>query len=348
MTETPRPAAGNVAPQAMQLPAESPFELEHVPCDFCGASETDLLVESRDHLHGQPGTFRVVACRQCGLARTDPRPTLATLPAAYPDDYIAYRLPESARRPPEGLLRWALVNYRGYPLGQPAPAALRTLAWPLARSVLRHRDAVGYFPWTGQGRLLDFGCGGGKYVARMAAAGWQAEGLDLSATAVAEAARSGLVIHQGTLPGADLPRESYDMVTMWHAIEHVPSPMATLRAIREVLRPGGRLAVVCPGLDSLPSRWFGDAWYGLDVPRHLTHFTRATLGRHVAEAGFRVERFLPIRRPALIRESLKRRAAMTGRPWHRLMARWRFVPRLLSYVATAAGRSDEIVCLARK
>jgi len=323
-----------------------PWTLEEVPCDFCGATDADTVLESREWLHGLPGTFTVVRCRTCGLVRTNPRPTLESLGRAYPEDYQAYRLPERAKRPPKGLRRWALVNLRGYPLGEKAAVPLRWLLWPFAAAVLKHRDAVGYFTYQGDGRLLDFGCGGGKYLAQMAAAGWHAEGLDLSPDAVREAARSGLTIHLGTLPGADLPRGAYDLVTLWHAIEHVPSPMATLNAIRELIRPGGTLAVICPRFDSIPAQWYGAAWYGLDVPRHLTHFTRATLGRHVEAAGFTVERFASIRRPALVRQSILRRAEVTGRPWHRFQARSRLIPRLLSHAIYAAGRTDEIVCLA--
>lgn len=329
-------------------PPEAPWRLEEVPCDFCLSAEADRVLSSKEWLHGLPGEFQVVVCRKCGLARTSPRPTLDTLAAAYPGSYQAYRLPERAKRPPRGLRRWALVNYRDYPLGRKAPAALRAVMRPMAAMALSHREAVGYFPYVGQGRLLDFGCGGGKYVAQMAAAGWKAEGLDLSPDAVREAAATGLTVHQGTLPGADLPKAAYDLVTLWHAIEHVPSPKATLAAVREILRPGGRLAVICPRFDSLPAKWYGDLWYGLDLPRHLTHFTRDTLVRHVTAAGFVVERTASIRRPALVRQSLIRRAEVTRCAWHRLLARSRLVPRLLSHLVYLAHSTDEVLLVARR
>jgi cyclopropane fatty-acyl-phospholipid synthase-like methyltransferase len=94
--------------------------------------------------------------------------------------------------------------------------------------VLRRRKAAVYLPYAGEGRLLDFGCGSGENVARMAAAGWKAEGIDLSAEAVAAGRAAGLPLRVGTLPGMDLPRESFDTVTAWGSLEHVPSPLATL------------------------------------------------------------------------------------------------------------------------
>jgi 2-polyprenyl-3-methyl-5-hydroxy-6-metoxy-1,4-benzoquinol methylase len=203
-------------------------------------------------------------------------------------------------------------------------------------------------PYEGQGRLLDFGCGGGRYVAQMAAAGWKAEGIDMATAAIEAGRRSGLTIHQGTLPGAALPRDQYDLVTMWHVLEHVPSPLATLRAARQVIRPGGRLAVVCPLTDSLTARLFGGAWYGMDVPRHLTHFSRATLRRHLEAAGFAVEQATAIRRPTFIHRSLAQWAADTGRPLCARLAGVHLVSRVVSHVAVLLGQTSEVLFIARR
>ena len=323
------------------------WQFEEVPCDYCGSSDTDLLLTGRDWLHGLPGEFHVVACRKCGLARTNPRPTLESLATAYPGNYEPFRSPRLDALTPTGLLRWALVNYRGYPLGRPWPMLVRMLAAPLGALLLRHRGRVGYFPWGGEGRLLDFGCGSGQYVAAMAAAGWQAEGLDLSPEAVRIGRQAGLTVHRGTLPGADLPVQSYDVITLWHSIEHVPSPRATLEAARPLLRPGGRLVIACPRLDGPSAGRYGTYWYGLDVPRHLTHFTREHLGRHLVSCAYKVMRFLAVRRPAMIRESLLRRAQATGQRGHRLLAESRFWPRLLSHRDVLLGNTDEMICIAR-
>jgi 2-polyprenyl-3-methyl-5-hydroxy-6-metoxy-1,4-benzoquinol methylase len=323
------------------------WQFEGVPCDYCGSTDADLLLTGRDWLHGLPGEFRVVACRRCGLARTSPRPTLESLPTAYPEDYVAFGAPCIGVLAPRGLLRWALVNYRGYPLGRPWPALLRMLAAPLGGLFFRHRQRIGYFHWAGEGRLLDFGCGTGKYLAAMAAAGWKAEGLDLSPDAVRICREAGLTAHQGTLPGAHLPPQSYDVITLWHALEHVPSPRATLEAVRPLLRPGGRLIIDCPRFDSRSARRYGTYWYALDVPRHLTHFTREHLARHLASCGYTVKRFLSVRRPTFIRQSLLRRAEATGRRTHRFQAEWRFWPRLLSHRDVLLGNTDEMICIAQ-
>ena len=73
---------------------------------------------------------------------------------------------------------------------------------------------------------------------------------------------------------------------MWQSLEHVHQPLDVLCAAHRLLTDGGRLLVAVPNFESLASRWFGANWYGLDVPRHLTHFTPDTLRAMLARAGF--------------------------------------------------------------
>ena len=324
------------------------WQLEDVPCDYCGGRDAEVLVTGRDRAHGLPGEFNVVRCRECGLGRTNPRPTVACLAEAYPEAYPEHQADLGEARTPRGILRWALVNRLDYPLGRRASRLLRGLLRPLTTAVLARRRAVGYLPFTGQGRLLDFGCGVGRYVARMAAAGWQAEGLDISPEAVRLGRQAGLTLHRGTLPGHALGDESFDAVTMWQALEHVPSPKATLEAVARLLRPGGRLAVVCPRLDSLDAAWFGACWFALELPRHLWHFTEATLRRHLEAAGFEVERVRSVRRPAILRRSFAQLADETGRGLHRRLARSRLVTGAMSWLTFAARRTGQMMVVARR
>jgi SAM-dependent methyltransferase len=102
-----------------------------------------------------------------------------------------------------------------------------------------------------------------------------------------EAVRAlGIPAVQGSLPHPDLAGSSFDLVTMMHSLEHVHDPLQVLRAARELLVPGGRLVVAVPNIESLPFRWFGSSWFGLDLPRHLTHFTPRTLPLMLRWAGF--------------------------------------------------------------
>jgi len=330
-------------------PSETRLRLRSVPCDYCGSEATEPYLTGRDRVCGLEGEFHVVRCRECGLLRTNPQPVPEDLPKAYLPSYDVHAASVTIPDRPTGLLRWALVNYRDYPLGSKAPGVVRLLmsAWAALR--LRGRKVIDYVPYRGDGRLLDFGCGTGQYVARMTAAGWHAEGIDLVPQAVATGREAGLTIHEGTLPGAPLPTAHYDVITMWHVLEHVPGPMATLKAARDLLRRDGRLVVVCPMMDSLAASWFGASWFGMrELPRHLTHFSQKTLRRHLEAAGFEVVRTLPIRRPTFMRRSLLHRAEDTGKARYRWLAMSRMLSRVLSHLARLLGRTDEVLFEARR
>jgi SAM-dependent methyltransferase len=165
----------------------------------------------------------------------------------------------------------------------------RGVACIFAKALLTARgsDRLGAgLPVRGNGKLLDFGCGYGKLLRRMSAAGWDVTGLDFSDQAVNAVRAAGITAHQGTLPHPQLASHSFDAVTMEHALEHVPDPLPVLRAAREVLRPGGALLVHVPNFSSWEVQQFrGDA-IQIDLPRHLLHFEPASLGKMLEAAGF--------------------------------------------------------------
>jgi 2-polyprenyl-3-methyl-5-hydroxy-6-metoxy-1,4-benzoquinol methylase len=134
--------------------------------------------------------------------------------------------------------------------------------------------------------------------------GWRVVGLDNSRPTV-ERVRSelGVPCHLGTLPHADLPPESFDVITMWHALEHVHEPLLALQAAHRLLSPRGRIVIAVPNIDSAPARLFGPAWFGLELPRHLTHFTPPTLRAMLERAAFAVQQIRLIRHSDWLRSS---------------------------------------------
>jgi SAM-dependent methyltransferase len=157
---------------------------------------------------------------------------------------------------------------------------------------LAERASRGLPGGTARGaRVLDIGCGDGRFLAAMAARGAACvEGLETDPVAARLARRrTGATIHERGIEQADLPEAGFDLVSLLHVLEHVPDPRATLIAARRVLRPGGGvLFVALPNAGSLEAALFGSAWYHLDLPRHLWGFTPHTLVRLVEECGFAV------------------------------------------------------------
>jgi 2-polyprenyl-3-methyl-5-hydroxy-6-metoxy-1,4-benzoquinol methylase len=141
-----------------------------------------------------------------------------------------------------------------------------------------------------KGKLLDIGCGNGRFLAMMREAGWEVTGIepDPAAAAIARK-RYGIAVIEGPLKEAALPPASYDAITLNHVIEHVPDPVALLVECRRLLKVGGTMVVTTPNIESLGHRLLSDAWVHLDPPRHLFLFSLNTLGSCCEKAGFCIE-----------------------------------------------------------
>jgi 2-polyprenyl-3-methyl-5-hydroxy-6-metoxy-1,4-benzoquinol methylase len=196
--------------------------------------------------------------------------------------------------------------------------------------------------------LLDFGCGGGSFLKRMADQGWDVVGLDAAVGAVrAVQEELGLKALVGTLPHPDLRPGSFEVITMWHSIEHVHDPVGILREAYQLLVPGGKLIVACPNIDSWAFQRYGATWFGLDLPRHLTHFTPSTLHLALQLAGLRVESLRTLRHSDWLRSSAKLAAHAQTSGWDRLL-RWKPAAKLTAWVVYMLGRSDCLLAVAER
>jgi SAM-dependent methyltransferase len=117
------------------------------------------------------------------------------------------------------------------------------------------------------------------------ALGWQVAGVEVDEAAAAKARRFGGRVHAGDLLEAPFAPAEFDLITALHVLEHVPDPVAAVRRMLGWLAPGGLLVVEVPNAGGLGARLFGRAWSGLELPRHLSHFTPATLEQVVTRAG---------------------------------------------------------------
>jgi 2-polyprenyl-3-methyl-5-hydroxy-6-metoxy-1,4-benzoquinol methylase len=283
-----------------------PADFELIACPGCGAAGFVIVHEGRDWVLNDPAvTMRIVRCERCGLHYTNPRPRLEHLGRYYPDEYAPYLSDGAEDRTGAGGSIRSLVLRRAYGAPHLRPRGLAgALAGGLA--MLRSPRHFGFgVPWRGEGRLLDFGCGGGKFLRRMHALGWTVTGIDFSASAVSALRESGINALVGTLPHPELLPQSFDVVTMRHSLEHVPDPPAVLRAARELLAPGGRLVIQVPNFASWEVDYFGDASPRLDLPRHLMHFTPSTLGAMLERAGFSVIRLRQVCRANWLKKAAR-------------------------------------------
>lgn len=234
------------------------------------------MLSARDHRRGMPGEFRVVECPACRLCRTDPWPDD---PAAwYPHEYPQHGGGES-------------VTARASRLAlQRAGAAPTTVARALGVAV---PEAETGGPMRPGMKVLDVGAGTGGAVMALRDAGHEAWGVEPSPRAVETArARGNRWVLDGSLDArvhaGSLPDGPWGLIRMSQVLEHVPDPLATLRTVRGLLAPGGRLVVGVPNIRSLAARATRGSWDGLEVPRHLVHYDRDSLRWVLALAGFRI------------------------------------------------------------
>jgi SAM-dependent methyltransferase len=257
------------------------------PCFLCGSADAEPLWSTPDRAFAVPGVYTVARCRACGFLDQRPRVRDEHLADCYPDHYPRHQEP-SPRTPFKGpparvrAARWALASRLGYAaLGEPAPGLLtRTRA-----ALLFRRIKWDCPPWRGQGRYLDVGCGSGGALGVAQELGWRVAGVEMDAAAAAKARRYGARVHAGDLLGAPFAPGEFDCVTAFHVLEHVPDPVAAVRRMLEWLAPSGLLVIEVPNAGGLGARLFGRAWSGLELPRHLSHFTPETLDAVVARAG---------------------------------------------------------------
>jgi 2-polyprenyl-3-methyl-5-hydroxy-6-metoxy-1,4-benzoquinol methylase len=140
------------------------------------------------------------------------------------------------------------------------------------------------------GKLLEVGCGSGRFLNRMRRAGWQVQGTDFDpAVAARVQEKYGLRVDVGNLAALRYAAGAYDVVAMSQVIEHVHEPLALLKECRRVLRPGGRIVLSTPNALSLAHRRYGRCWRGLEPPRHLHIFTPGALAECLRASGLRVE-----------------------------------------------------------
>ena len=142
---------------------------------------------------------------------------------------------------------------------------------------------------TPPGKLLDVGCGGGRFMNRMARMGWEVEGIDFDEKTTEKITRRyGMKTYTGDLVSCGFPDASYDAITMSHTIEHLFDPDKTLKECMRILKPGGRLVITTPNVEGIAATLFGRFWRGWEPPRHLHLFSVMTLRNFLLKGGFEI------------------------------------------------------------
>jgi len=241
-------------------PPTVPHAAEVPRCQLCGSEDRALKF--------QDGPFRVVTCRGCGLVYVTPRLQGQALLDVYDEGYWKSEDPKQ----------------RGYAdYAREAELYLKTFDKRMAL-VARHLPA--------KARILDVGCAAGYFLRVAQRLGHDVHGVEMSAAIAVEAAKAlgEDRVHIGTLDEAIRAKNhaphSFDLVTLWDVIEHVPDPQSLLRTIRGLIRPGGKLLLETQNVSSRWARWLGKRWHHYKHAEHLYHFDPTTIRRLLGDCGF--------------------------------------------------------------
>jgi 2-polyprenyl-3-methyl-5-hydroxy-6-metoxy-1,4-benzoquinol methylase len=226
-------------------------------CNLCGANQHVVLRREKG--------FSIVQCLDCGLRYLYPPPMIEETNELYSEHYFSS----------DDALG------RGYADYAEQAANLRAT----------FRDRLRFLPPAGpNNRLLDVGAAAGFFVEQARRAGWNAEGLEPSKWASAYARDYVKVpVREGILTSSTFSENSFDVVTFWEVIEHLPDPRGFLEQVARITKPGGTIYLSTPDSDSIVAKVLGKNWLGWrKVPEHLFFFGRRVLTRMLNETGFDV------------------------------------------------------------
>ena len=210
--------------------------------------------------------FRIMRCRRCGIAWSDPHLTDSALARlVYTDSHVAETWKTPRRRGTASRL-WRSIRGAFVPIGH----------------VEKRWDAIRRWLPTGDPLdVLEIGCWTGDLM-RLAGARaprWQLKGLEPYPFALQQAQEAGLDVQQGFLEEAGLPADSIGGLIAWNVLEHTRDPVAFLQAARRVLRPGGRCILHLPNFGSVTARLRGPRWSALKPEQHRWHLSHSALRR---------------------------------------------------------------------
>lgn len=143
-----------------------------------------------------------------------------------------------------------------------------------------------------RGNLLDIGAGTGDFAAQAAKSGWNVRGFEPSEKARGIALSKGVALVNET---AELQDASFDVVTMWHVLEHVPDVEKQIIELKRLVKPGGHIIIAVPNFKSYDAKHYGRYWAAYDVPRHLWHFSKTAIDKLFGSQDVKLVKVLPMK-----------------------------------------------------
>lgn len=278
-------------------------------CPCCGKRGTSVYTKLQDRVFDSPGEWELFECETCDVYWLNPRPIQRDREGLYANYYTHAGVPTG-----QMFLSYVRAWLDGRVLNTSAWTALRTDQQDVkSEPALAHGGAARWLETlmgavsmrAGRarrskllrlmeienlrpGRVLDIGCGSGEFLGTLVQLGWEGVGIEPDRIAAQYAReRHGVTVFEDELSPETVEASAFDLVVLSHVIEHSSAPGSLLSESHRVLRPGGHLVLVTPNVRSLGHRIFGEAWRGLEPPRHMYLFSPRSLRLLTRAAGFR-------------------------------------------------------------
>ena len=231
-------------------------------CPWCQSDQSILYLKLKDEFLTKED-FQIYECQDCGLLYTEPRPEKDKIGFYYQsEEYYSHQ-----------------ENKRGF-----IPKIYEMVKSINLRT--KYKITTKGLPL---GRVLDIGCGAGDFLHTMEQNGWQTLGAEPSEVAINIARKriKGHIITPEEI--ANLPDESFEVITMWHVLEHVENLTWQIAQLKRLLKKGGRLVLALPNFKSFDAQYYKQYWAAYDVPRHLNHFCKLTVVKIFSNSGLKIQ-----------------------------------------------------------
>ena len=221
-------------------------------CPVCNSTHIQKVLTAIDHTVSSE-SFSIWQCAHCSLRMTQDVPLPNDIGKYYKsEDYISHS--ETSK----GLINWLYLKVRRYTL-------------QAKRNLVQEECGIK------QGAILDVGAGAGAFLHHMKQHGWRTEGLEPDPAAIERAKKEyGLNLQTSDKLFA-IEGATFDAITMWHVLEHVHDLNEYIGHLKKICKPGGRIFIAVPNYTSFDAIHYDASWAAYDVPRHLYHFSPASM-----------------------------------------------------------------------
>lgn len=245
-------------------------------CKICGSKKVSNIFDAANthgrHILNASSKFNIFSCQECGAIFVgNVIVNEGYYSTYYPQDYYSSGIENNFVNQALGLFGKAGIGFKESEI-------LKNL---------KPRKLVKL-------RILDVGCGSGDFLANINSRVFEKYGVEVNPDGYEKCRQRNLKVFNGELKEAGFKAEYFDVITMWHVLEHVDKPGDLLMEARRILKNGGVLMIAAPNTDSLGFRLGLQDWFHLDSPRHLILYNRGNLGVLLEKTGFKVRNFKKI------------------------------------------------------